>query len=149
MSCITNELIQKYIDGETDLEEYVSVKNHLACCELCNNKFVEQQNRAIDIKNNLNLLIEDNIVIPKIVLPLQVNRRRLVLKRRLIYALSAACILLFLVLILPTNRGLNQNEITMIQSVDEDYDANLPVTQQKLKIQVVDPSGRVSEFYID
>jgi len=149
MSCITNELIQKYIDGETNLEECVFVKNHLACCELCNNKFVAQQNRVIDIKKTLNLLIEDNIVIPRIVLPLQVNKRRLVLKRRLIYALSAACILLFLVIIFPINRDLNHNEITMMQSVDEDYDANLPLTQQKMTIHVVDPSGRVSEFYVD
>ena len=149
MNCITNELIQKYIDGEASLEECVSVKDHLACCELCKSKFIAQQNRAIDIKKALNLLTEDNIVIPQIVLPLQVNRRRLVLKRSLIYALSAACILLFFVMILPTNRDLKQNEITMLQSVDEDYDANLPVSQQKLKINVLDPSGRVSEFYID
>ena len=149
MNCITNELIQKYIDGETNLEEFVSVKNHLACCELCKNKYDVQLNRAIDIKKTLNLLSEDHIVIPQIVLPLQVNRRRLVLKKRLIYALSAACIFFLIVMIFPSNKDLNYNEIKMMQSVDADYDANLPVTQQRLKIQVVDPSGRVSEFYVD
>jgi len=149
MNCITNELIQKYIDGETNLEEYVLVKDHLTNCEVCEKKLTVQQNRAIDIKKALNLLTENNIEIPPMILPLQVNRRRLVLKRKLIYALSAASVLLFFVMIFPTNRDLKQNEITMLQVFDEDYDANLPATQQKMIINVVDPSGRVNEFYVD
>lgn len=149
MSCITNELLQKYIDGETNLEERVFVKDHLASCESCESKLIAQRKMIIDIKNTLNLLTENTIEIPPMILPIQVNKRRLVLKRRLIYALSAACVLLFCVMIFPTNRDLKQNEITMLQSIDEDYDANLPVTQQKMIINVVDPTGRVTEFYVE
>jgi predicted anti-sigma-YlaC factor YlaD len=149
MSCITNELIQKYIDGETNLEERVFVKNHLASCESCESKLISQRKRVIDIKNTLNLLTENTIEIPPIILPLQVNKRRLVLKRRLIYALSVACILLFFVMIFPTNRDLKQNEISMLQSFDEDYDANLPISQQKMIINVVDPTGKVTEFHVE
>ena len=149
MSCITNELIQKYIDGETNLEERVFVKNHLTSCESCESKLIAQRKRVIDIKNTLNLLTENTIEIPPMILPLQVNKRRLVLKRRLIYALSAACVLLFFVMIFPTNRDLKQNGISMLQSFDEDYDANLPISQQKMIINVVDPTGKVTEFYVE
>ena len=149
MSCITNELIQKYIDGETNLEEHVSVKDHLANCEFCEKKLIAQQNRVIDIKKTLNLLSENTIEIPPMILPLQVNRRRLVLKRRLIYALSAACVLLFFVMIFPTNRDLKKNEITMLHAFDEDFDANLPISKQKMIINVVDPTGKVSEFHLE
>lgn len=149
MSCITNELIQKYIDDEISLEESVSVKQHLANCEFCESKLIAQQNLVIDIKSTLNLLTENTIDIPPMVLPFQVNRRRLVLKRRLVYALSAACVLLFFVMIFPTNRDLKQNEISMLQSFDEDYDANLPFSQQKMIINVVDPTGKVIEFHVE
>ncbi|WP_372640946.1 anti-sigma factor [Ancylomarina sp.] len=149
MSCITNELIQKYIDGETNLEERVFVKDHLTNCESCESKLIAHRKRAIDIKNALNSLTENTIGIPPMILPLQVNKRRLVLKRRLIYALSAACVLLFCIIIFPTNRDLKQNEISMLQSFDEDYDANLPISQQKMIINVVDPTGKVTEFYVE
>ncbi|MGZ2371224.1 zf-HC2 domain-containing protein [Ancylomarina sp. YFZ004] len=149
MSCITNELIQKYIDDETNLEESIFVKHHLANCEFCESKLIAQQNLAIDIKSTLNLLTENTINIPPMILPLQVNKRRLVLKRRLIYAMSAACILLFFVMIFPINRDLKQNEISMLQSSDEDYDANLPFSQQKMIINVVDPTGKVTEFHVE
>ncbi|MCZ4696255.1 zf-HC2 domain-containing protein [Ancylomarina euxinus] len=149
MSCITNELIQKYIDEETNLEERVSVKDHLAHCEQCALKLEAQQDMVRDIKKTLNLLTQNNIEIPPMILPLQVNKRRLVLKKRLIYSLSAACVLLFFVMIFPISRDLKQNGISLLQTFDEDYDANLPISQQKMIINVVDPTGKVTEFYVE
>ncbi len=149
MSCITNELIQKCIDRETNLEESVSIKNHLASCEFCRVEFETQQNRAIDIKNILNRFVESDIEIPTIIIPKQKNRRRSVIKMNLIYALSAACVMLFFVVFYPNENALKSDEITMLQNFNGDYDANLPATQQKMIINLVDPSGRITEFYVD
>lgn len=149
MNCITNEFIQRFIDFETSIEESVLIKNHLSQCEQCANRVEAQQKIANDIKKALDLHRETHIEIPQIDIPPRINRRRPVLKMRMIYALSAACLLLFFVLVLPNKRDFNQNEISMMESFDADYDANLPVTQQGLMIHVVDPTGKVTEFQVN
>jgi len=149
MSCITNDLIQKYIDGEANLQESASINNHLAKCEDCKGKVRSQKNLVIDIKNALNIFIDDTIEIPPMIFPPQVNRRRPVLRERLIYAVAAACVLLFFVMIIPNKQDVNQDEITMLHGFDEDYDANLPLDQQKMIITVVDPAGKTTDFYLE
>jgi len=149
MSCITNDLIQKYIDGEASLQESVSINNHLDNCELCESKVKAQKKLATDIKNAMNSLNENIIKIPPMIFPPQVNRRRPVLRERLIYALAAACVLLFFALVIPNKQDVNQDEITMLYGFDEDYDANLPLDQQNMIITVVDPAGRTTKFYVE
>ncbi|RXQ96129.1 hypothetical protein EO244_04600 [Ancylomarina salipaludis] len=148
MNCITNESIQRFIDCETNLDESVLIKNHLSKCEQCASRVEAQQKLADDIKLALSEHQENYIEIPKINIPHQINRRRPVLKMRMIYALSAACLLSFFVLTFPNKGDFDQDEITMLESFDDDFDANLPVDQQKMMIHVVDPTGKVTEFHV-
>jgi len=149
MNCITNDLIQRYIDAEVNSDECVKVKTHIVNCELCRNKLLTQEKLAIDFKETLNLLTKNTIEIPPMAIPVQLNRRRSVLRMRLAYALAAACVLISFVMIFPKHEKINQDEIRMLQAIDEEFDANLPVSEQKMVINVVDPTGKITEFYLD
>lgn len=149
MNCIANDLIQRYIDNEANSDECVKVRAHVASCEFCRNKLQTQKSLSIDLKNALNLLTKNTIEIPPMPMPVQVNRRRSVLRMRLAYALAAACVLICFVMIFPKHEKINQDEIRMLQAIDEEFDANLPVSEQKMVINVVDPTGKITEFYLD
>ncbi len=149
MSCITDDLIQRYIDNESNLEESILIRNHLSNCKLCTERVQAKQQIVREIKNTLNLLIQDRVEVPPMPISIRKNRRRPIFRMTWAYALVAASILVFAVILSPSNESVRINEVSILQAFDEEFDANLPVSDQQMTINVVDPTGRVIGFYVN
>jgi len=144
MNCIDEELLQKYINHEcTDIEK-TEVEQHLLACDTCSQRLATREKLYAEIKSALNSLNRDEIVIP----PFRNTRTRLVNRNIniLIYSLSAACILLFGLIIVDEEFQSNQNEITIVQSVPLEVDANRPASEQEFVIEVYDGQRQRTEY---
>ena len=150
MSCIKDDLIQKYIDGETTENEISLIEEHLVNCEECATKVGRQQKLASSIKKGINLLTTEKIVIPKIAPAPGHTQKRLFTGRRIIYIISAACILLFILTLTHKKEMRLRNDIVFKQFYDWDnYDANRTISQQPLVINFYDRKGYIKEYLIE
>ena len=65
LKCLSEELIQQWIDGELNEEQQAQVSQHLAKCVACRHKAEQQKNLAFSIKKMLQL---EDVVIPEFVI---------------------------------------------------------------------------------
>ncbi len=146
MSCIKNEIIQKYIDGEATPKEVSLIQNHIITCEKCAVRIDEQHRLADGIKKAINLLAKDGKEIPEIVLPPNPIRKRFFTRKILIYSISAACILFFVFILSNKNEPKERHQVTIIHSLGQEVDANRPITKQQIIINVIDSNGEVTQY---
>ena len=149
MKCINEELIQKYIDGETSRQETDLVENHIKACSECANRIAQQRALIAKVKGAIGLLSESSDVVPELVLHPGENKRKWLSVNKFTALLAAACILLFVVLLTKKDKT-TQEEIFLTEScfVGE-LDANRTAAQQELTITVISPEGRVSEHIVE
>jgi predicted anti-sigma-YlaC factor YlaD len=148
MNCIKSELIQKYIDKAASEEEMVMVKTHLAICPECTAQLTEMHQRSERIKKAMNLLVSDDKTVPGFIKPMKsLQIREVTQRKRLISSLSAACVLICIVMvILFSSKTRPQQEIVVIHSCDQEINANKTVTQQEMEIQVIDNDGKITQY---
>ena len=147
MTCIDQQLLQKYIDGECTENEKIAVKHHLSDCPLCAGKLMEMEKLYADIKRAINTLTIEDIEIPAFK---NTNTRSSKKNLKLIiYSLSAACILLFALFFVDKKIESHQKEITIVQSILREVDANRPAGEQEFVIEVYDGAGHQSEYFIE
>lgn len=141
MNCLSDEVIQMYIDGELPGEEQIRVDTHLQRCKKCTERVESQREVVLGFKASINSLVDDSIEIPAFI---QTNRRRGLSKKKLykiIYPLAAASILI-LFLALPFNRNTEDPiEIIVISSFSGEIDANLPISDQEIEISFYNENG--------
>lgn len=147
MKCIDKQLMQKYIDGECTPEEAKSIKNHFSACTSCFEKYSQMKKNAFNIKETIGLLNSNNVEIPAFTPP-QIQPQTKPIKY-LIYSLTAACIILFIVIFVDKKIKINQNEITLVQTTTGEINANQPFTEQEFVVQVIDSKGKSKEFFIE
>lgn len=148
MNCIKNTEIQEYIDGELSLNRATLIEEHLAGCAECSAKVAVRKQLVLRIKEASNILAEGLTEIPEIKIP-QKQKSRSSLKRQIIiYSISAACILFFLVMVLFNKKTNVTEQQTIIYSLVPDVDANLPITKQRIVINVTDINGYSKEVFI-
>ena len=147
MKCIDNELIQRYIDGETNLRETVGIEKHLANCSPCTRNIEAQRTFAGAVKNRIKNWSSQPVVIPEFVAPVAKKRKLNVKIRHYIYAASAACAALLLFFLISEHNGKNrENEIQLIYTFVGDFDANRTISQQEMTIIVIDANGKIVEY---
>ena len=146
MNCIDEQLMQKYIDGECTENEKTMVKQHLAGCSLCSRKQAEMEKLSFVIKQSINSLAVENIEIPAFKIKKTTSRKNL---KIILYSLSAACILVFVLFLVDKKNEFNQKKITIVQSVTREVDANRPASRQDFVIEVLDGKGGCSEYIIE
>lgn len=146
MNCIDEQLLQKYIDGECTENEKAVVKQHLSGCSVCIRKQVEMEKLSFGIKQSINSLTIEKIEIPTFKIKKTTSRKNF---KIIIYSLSAACILLFILLFVDKKYEINQKQMTIVQSIPREIDANLPANQQDFVIEVFDGKGGCSEYLIE
>jgi len=200
MKCISEELIQKYIDKEASAKEKVYIISHSADCARCAEKIEDMQQTASQIKQTIGLIDENNVEIPGFTKPLDHQNIIRTNITRIIYAASAACIILLLFFIfqkqnhevkLVSNRvsdgmetaflstrdssptshdrqtridAINKKEsqepgqaiskrhsltdLTLVYSfnLESEFNANLPISEQEMVIQIIDPQGKVTKY---
>jgi len=147
MSCIKRDIIQKYIDGEATPREVALVKAHIEVCEVCVQKINRQHQLVAGVKKAINLLAEDPMGIPALRVPPSQVKKQLLTRRSIIYSLSAACILVLVFVISYNEKEPRmQNQVTIVYGLGADVDANQPITEQPMVINIIDEKGTISEF---
>lgn len=149
MNCIENKIIQRYIDGEATSKEVSHIEKHLLDCNSCTEKMEHQRRLATGIKDALHQLADDKIIIPEFISPKHQTKNKKKISRRIIYTLSAACILFFVLMISKKKAPETMNDLTIIQSFEWDVDANQPITKQQFTINIIDGDGIITEYFID
>jgi predicted anti-sigma-YlaC factor YlaD len=148
MNCIHDEIIQKYIDGETNPEEVSLVENHIATCKKCALKVGNQRRLAASIKEAINLLAKDSVEIPEFTNPSGPVKKPSLTIKRFSYVIAAACILLFVIVITDRKEMNSQVEITPDTDFAMDIDANRSISQFPLVINIIDAEGNIYEYSI-
>ena len=144
MNCIDKISIQKYIDNECTFNEKVAIEKHLAECGSCQSHYEHQLAQGKLIKDSLNQLSIENIKVP--VFQKKVKNKLRKLENQIIYSLSAACLLLFVLLFVDKKPDNTQNQLVFTNN--QEFDSNKPITEQPLMISIVDAEGNRSEFYL-
>ena len=143
MSCINDEILQLYIDGELESKDRLNVEKHLRECFLCREKIAEQT-RFVDFLKSTDS-IENQIEIPVFV-PLVEKAPKKALKPYL-YPLVAACCGAFLYFsTYPLMKKPDaEKQYLILYDIVGGYDSNLPFMQQELEIYVLDENGNIVE----
>ena len=144
MKCIDDELIQRFIDGETDSQETERIEKHLAGCAQCARNVEEQRAFTNAIKRKLRQEIE--VIVPEFFKPVSRTRRLNLKIRHYIYAASAAAVLLIFVLRPEQNKEELNTVVQLIYSFDGDFDSNKTVSQQEMTFFMITSDGKVVEF---
>lgn len=151
MNCIEEELIQRYIDGELDAGESQRIEHHLAVCPTCAGLVDRQKQLAGSMKSAIGELVKEPVIVPPFVVPTKKKPAFRSSQRKLILALSAACLVAFVVLVWNHNQHEKlsmDDEITILGKTDWPVDANQPIGQQGLKVNLIDPEGNITEYVL-
>ena len=147
MKCIDDELIQKYLDGETDSQETARIEKHLASCSRCACKVEEHKTFTDVVKNEVGRWGKQPVIVPEFVAP-TARKYRLNLKiRHYLYAVSAACAALLLFFLFPERNGNDENNtVHWVYTFDGNFDSNKTVSQQEMTLFMIAPDGNIVEF---
>lgn len=147
MTCIEKHLLQQYIDNECPEQEREMVKQHLSICTACQQTQLEMEGLSQGIKEAVNSLTVGSIEIPAF----KYTKTRSLNKniKLIIYGLSAACILLCVLFFVDKRTDVSQKQITIVQSITSEVDANRPASDQEFVIEVYDGKGQRSEYLIE
>ena len=152
MDCISDELIQKYIDGEVNKEEDVLIRQHLENCKLCTDRVNIYIKITKTIKSAINSIVVDDFEIGvfepakmTVVKPILIRKGFLLTAAMF----AAACLVLFIIVF--RNGEDIQTEGQMLQTSIYNYevDANQPLSKQPLIIHVAGPDGHQVDYLIE
>lgn len=146
MSCFNTEIIQKYIDGEVSQEKAALIIEHIADCEKCAAAVKQQRQLSAGIIEAINLLAMPKKETPAFVTPASNRKKLSATIKNAVFYISAACIILFISVILFKKEPANKPHISIIHSIGLEVDANKPVTKQEIIIYVIDENGNMTEY---
>ncbi|MDD2612184.1 MAG: anti-sigma factor [Bacteroidales bacterium] len=159
MNCIDKDILQRYLDGEMDPDQKAQVDKHLKECQFCRIQLELLRTRAVQIKNALKSLSDEEVVRPPLSsmidgkLPV-FESKELQYKNasdngwkpvnRLIYGIGVACAIILLFLYTPWKTPGKSQDVIQMQAVIQEVDANRPYSEQETVITVIDPDGKVT-----
>lgn len=149
--CISEKMIQMYIDNEIDTFEKAGMEKHFAECKICNQRLNEYKKMISDFKQSMSLVNIDSIEIPEFnyeKTPL-IKRR----KHRTFYWKYAAAAVILIASSLFIHKKINTNRQNDIQYIifdmSSEVDANKPLHEQSMSIYIIDKSGKQIETIIN
>lgn len=144
MKCISEELIQKYIDKEVSGKEEAYINSHITDCTKCAVKIENMRQTAGHIKKIIGLIDEKDIEIPGFKMTAHKTKFLHLSFKKIIYAASVACILaLFLVIFYKQKHEL---KLVYYYDLESEFNANLPVSEQEMVIQIIDSEGKLIKY---
>ena len=138
MNCIREEVIQQYIDGEVSEKESAAIEQHLETCKKCTTQVIRQRHLSDLLIKAMNPAGDDNTEIPDFIIPEGMPRKLHYQDKRVFYYTAAACILLFFLFIFPGENMLPVKDNTLVIDVSIPVDANKPITQLPVTLQIID-----------
>lgn len=150
MKCISDGLIQKYIDEEASGTEVIYIKEHLKECDSCRQRLTIQNEISHKIKELLNHLPTE---------PFETKQQNTLKKNsktgrihilRIVAGIAAACVIA-MVFLIENNKQQKADSADILNTlyINSDYDANKPVTEQSLEFSITDPNGNVTTYQIE
>lgn len=149
--CISEKMLQMYIDNEIDAFEKAGMENHFAECKNCNRRLNEHKKMISDFKQSLSFTNIDSIDIPEF----NYNKTPVIAwkKHRLFYWKWAAAAVILITSSLFIHKKINinsQNDIQyIIFDICSEVDANKPFHEQSMSIYIIDKSGKKIEDIIN
>ncbi len=141
MSCYSEGLIQQYIDGEMPLEQAHKFELHIKTCSKCNKLKEEVKLRAERMKFEMKILDSNTkIIIPEFKPPCSIKHNIINIKQ-LIFNISAASIIVFMVLFTSRLNSDHTTKYSQYQIIDFEIDANQPITNQEMVIHFINSDG--------
>ncbi len=149
--CMSDEMIQMYIDNEIDEFEKAGMEKHFAECENCNLRLYEQKKLIFDFKQSISLVNIESIEIPEFK-----HEKTPVIARkkyRLFYwkwaAAAAILIASSLFIYKKHNTNIQDDVRYIIFDMSSEVDANKPLHEQSMSIYIIDKSGKQIENNIN
>ncbi len=141
MRCISNELIQKFVDIEASAKENATIQSHLTTCIKCTKRIEEKSNTANRIKKLIGSINKNEIQVPLFQEPENQRKTLYIHFKKFVYAASAACLLILFLIFHQKQK----NEIEYMYSYDvaSEYNANLPFSEQEMVIVIIDSEGKL------
>lgn len=145
MNCFDEATIQRFVDGECSKGEQGRIKAHFNECPDCFELFKIHKQRSANIKRKVNSLNVDEFMIPEFV-PVGTERKIIVpFRRKLVYGMAAASVLLILVLVFGKFQSQRAEDTFVFYSLDYEVDANKPITEQDMVMYYTDENGNTFE----
>lgn len=145
MKCFSEELLQIYIDGECSKEEFILINEHLSKCDECSNSVIDARKRSETIKKQINALAGEIREIPDFSGITEQRKLPLTKRKKLIYTLSAACILLVAALGMYHWESSKRQKSAIYYSIEYEIDANKPLTDQDMVMYITSESEGETE----
>ncbi|MFO7657088.1 MAG: zf-HC2 domain-containing protein [Bacteroidales bacterium] len=144
MRCISDELIQKFVDKEASAKEKSIVQSHLATCSKCAKKVEEKRYTANRIKELIGSLNKKEVPIPIFQEPENQKKTLYIHLKKAAYVASAACLLILFLILLQKPK--NEIEFVYSYNVESEYNANLPLSEQEMVIEIIDSKGKLIKY---
>jgi hypothetical protein len=144
MRCINGALIQKYIDLETSGKENEFINAHLKSCSSCAAKVEGMRQKANHIKHLTGLIDSGSLDIPLFKKPVILKKTFFQQYKHILFDASAACIIglcLFLF-----RKPAVEVQFVMSYDLEGEYNANLPVSEQEMVINIIDSEGKLTQY---
>jgi hypothetical protein len=148
--CMSEKMIQMYIDNEIDTFKKADMEKHFAECENCNRRLYEYRKMISDFKESISLVNTESIEIPEF----KYEKTPLISRKKppTFYWKYAAAVILFALLLFIYKKIYtgSPNDIRyVIYDMNGEVDANKPWHEQSMSIYIIDESGRKIEHIID
>lgn len=148
--CISDEMIQMYIDNEIDTFEKAGMEKHFAECKNCNRRLYEHKKMISDFKQSISLVNIESIEIPEF----KYEKTPLIARKKhpsFYWKWAAAVILIASSLFIYEKLNTNSpNDVRyIIYDMSSEVDANKPWHEQSMSIYIIDKSGKKIEHIIN
>ncbi len=136
MKCFSEDLLQIYIDGECSKEDFALISEHLRECEECSVVAAKAKKRSETMKKRINALAVEIREIPDFKAIPEQKVLLLAKRKKLVYTLSAACILLAVVWGTHPWESQQRQDNAIYYSIEYEIDANKPLTDQDMVMYI-------------
>ncbi len=144
MRCISDELIQKFVDKEASAKENSIVESHLSTCIKCAKKVEERRYAANRIKVLISSLNKHEIEVPVFQEPANQKKTLHIQLKKFVYVASAACLLVLFFIFHQKPKG--EIEFMYTYDIENEYNANLPLSEQEMVIEIIDSEGKLTKY---
>ncbi|QGY46996.1 hypothetical protein GM418_26035 [Maribellus comscasis] len=141
MNCFNEDILQKYVDGECTAEESRKIEIHTGNCAECRNTVALFKRRSENIKKQINALVGDVPEMPGISTLIKEKKPVIPIRKKLVYGMAAASVMLIIVLLLEKPFSSPDKETIMYYNIDYEIDANKPLTEQEMVLYITDENG--------
>lgn len=142
-NCLSDEILQKYVDEELTPEQLIKVKMHLQTCESCKTSIEEKKSLISELNEALELVEDEEIQIP--VFEYKNIESIYFWKNRQVVWWSAAAVFLIVISVLVFNKTEkpDMNLEYVYREMQTEIDANKPWQEQTSTIYILNESGEI------